>query len=603
MATFRNPYFQPFAEDSIWNTPIGSGATYSPANLEANPGGGSFTPMPSLERVHIVMTPTAPVTVLNQSTVAWNSGNRCAATGGQLGTVRMPATYTVQDTHDSLGHQNDCAAWLAADLRTIQEAQPLARCTASQSGTVLQFAPPGNQDFYGQGVGGSHGGSDLSSIGGSIRVGELRPSGALDPYTHGPTHVLSGNLYGGRYFFRSTTASQLYRYPATVADGYGTQTSPPGYGTVSGATNVTNSQMVMGVLLAIPPSIDITTIGLLSDPGKQLAWTLQNYGMYIADDTAGDGYALAVEDGCNADGSQRRKETEFFNDFGLLMFDRWNHLNTNAWVHDYSLLMTKLSAVTNNTSTTKGGGGVPLQLLADDFSGTFKTEAHAFNNTASALTINVPASTVNGDFLIASIGYTGNLNITAPAGWTHVRSTGTGVTSTDASLSVYWRNANSEPANYVWNFDASGALNGFIWRINNINPNNPISVSGFSNGAGTTISSSGLTTLVNNTLLLNLTTKVLASSAAWTPPFGWSNHSNTTASATIQTMGFEASLYDQVAYPGIMISTDGISTDKWTNQFIALAPNTGAPSSNDLIDGKSSTILPGSTSYKLTLDL
>lgn len=33
----RNPLYWPFAQNSIWNTPIGSGAVYKPANLPAVP--------------------------------------------------------------------------------------------------------------------------------------------------------------------------------------------------------------------------------------------------------------------------------------------------------------------------------------------------------------------------------------------------------------------------------------------------------------------------------------------------------------------------------------------------------------------------------------
>ena len=36
VAETRDPWLWPFAQDSIWNTPIGSNAVYAPANFEPN---------------------------------------------------------------------------------------------------------------------------------------------------------------------------------------------------------------------------------------------------------------------------------------------------------------------------------------------------------------------------------------------------------------------------------------------------------------------------------------------------------------------------------------------------------------------------------------
>src|SRR5947199_350321 len=67
-------------------------------------------------------------------------------------------------------------------------------------------------DLLGTGNSGAHGGSMLSSLGGTIRLGELVPGGAI-------RHALKVNLYGNDdYYYDGSTHG--YRWPATTADGY-----------------------------------------------------------------------------------------------------------------------------------------------------------------------------------------------------------------------------------------------------------------------------------------------------------------------------------------------------------------------------------------------
>ena len=52
----------------------------------------------------------------------------------------------------------------------------------------------------------------------------------------------------------------------------------------------------MGSLLAIPISVDINALGLETTPGRMLAWTLQNYGAYVADNTTRSVFSIETED-------------------------------------------------------------------------------------------------------------------------------------------------------------------------------------------------------------------------------------------------------------------------------------------------------------------
>lgn len=334
----RDPLKQPFASNSIWNMPIGSNARFVRANLNSRPGNNIWAQMPGIDDEKIILKPTAPLVNINYSSAAWTGRNRCSATGGLMYQVPMPSNYIIPNTN-----KNSSAVFLMRDGRTLVQTQPVARCTAG--GPATSFAKFTNVDLYGSGITGAHGGSGLSAIGGSIRLGELRPG-----TTTGPRHALKVNVYAKEALFRCTTRSACSRWPATTSDSYAV-------GWYGSATGNSNTAMKMGALLAIPGSTSITSLGLETTPAKQLAWTLQNYGAYIVDDTYAPGFDISAEDG--PDGSKR---DEFRRDWG---FDMNQKVQGNtAWVRDIQRLMRALSVVDNNSPTSIGGGGTPRQPLA-----------------------------------------------------------------------------------------------------------------------------------------------------------------------------------------------------------------------------------------------
>jgi len=333
----RDPLKQPFSSDSIWNMPIGSEAQYVAANLDGTPGSDEWTPMPQIDDEPIILKPTAPLVALMASSAAWSGANRCNATGGQLAMIPVPANYTLGNSG-----ANNSAAILMQDGRTILQAQPFTRCTACGIATSLLTFP--NEDLYGQGLSGSHGGSYLSAIGGSIRLGELRPG------QQGMKHAIKVNVDSPNALYRCQTKTQCFRWPATTADS-------GAVGDYGAESNNQNTAMKMGALLAIPPSTNINTLGLESEPGKQLAWTLQNYGAYIVDSTGGPAFALGAETG--PDGSLR---DQFQADYGYPFEQRIN--DNTTWSRDMSRLIEALQVVNNNSTTSVGGGGTPRQPLA-----------------------------------------------------------------------------------------------------------------------------------------------------------------------------------------------------------------------------------------------
>jgi hypothetical protein len=334
----RDPLRHPFASTSIWNIPIGTNAQYVPAQLSATPGNSPWAGMPFIDEEKIVLRPAAPLTRLHYNNAAWSGHDRCSPRGGEVVVVPMPRDYVIPNSTE-----NNSAAFLMPDGHTVVQTQPLTRCTAGAAGTSM--ASFSSVDLYGDGVTGAHGGSGLSALGGSIRLGELRPGAST-----GPRHVLKVNVYAQEALFRCTRRRQCFRWPAVTADSYAVGS----YGT---ANDNSNRAMKMGALLAIPYATPIASLHLETAPASQLAWTLQNYGAYIVDDTSAPGFALNVEDG--PDGSKR---AQFKADWGFDMAQKL--VDNSPWRRDMQKLVQALHVVNNNSARSIGGGGAPRQPLA-----------------------------------------------------------------------------------------------------------------------------------------------------------------------------------------------------------------------------------------------
>src|SRR5258706_680652 len=175
--------------------------------------------MPQIDWAIIVLPPDAPITDINYSSAGWSEVSRCSATAdprNPLFQLPMPSTFFVESTLN-----NNSSAFLKPDGRTLIQTQPFTRCappngdgTATTLTERNQFPPV---DLYGDGIRGSHGGSGLSAIGGSVRLGELRP------LSQGPRHALKLGVYSGRDLYKCTTPDDspttgCYRWPAVNAD-------------------------------------------------------------------------------------------------------------------------------------------------------------------------------------------------------------------------------------------------------------------------------------------------------------------------------------------------------------------------------------------------
>ena len=184
----------------------------------------------------------------------------------------------------------------------------------------------------------------MSALGGTIRLGELRPG------QQGPRHALKVNVNSTHDLYNCATFTDCYRWPAPTAD-TGAQSE---YGTEN---NNQNKATKMGALLALPASVDINSLGLTSEPGRQLAWTLQNYGAYVVDSTGGPAFAIEAELGPAALSAH-----QFQSDYGYPLEQRVR--NNTPWSTDLQKIVAALAVVNNNSATRVGGGGTPRQPLA-----------------------------------------------------------------------------------------------------------------------------------------------------------------------------------------------------------------------------------------------
>ncbi len=319
----------PFASTSIWNVPIGDGAQLVPAHIAASEQIGNFA-----EEEVIVLEPGAPMVDLLESHADWDPGrDRCVPEPGGVVVDRVPIPAGFM-TEPELGATDDnAAAILRPDGRTLHQSQPVVRCASGTATTHYRFD---DVDLYGDGIVGAHGGSALSALGGTIRLGELVPHGVI-------RHALKIVIQPRYYHYDSADESPGFRWPASTADGHAslTYTGP-------------EPALEMGSLLALPPDFDVDT--LRTEPARIVARAARDYGIYVVDSAGFDSYSLAVEwspDGRVIDEFQREWNMPFVQED-----------LAHPWSTDLAAIITHLHVVANNRPESPGGGGIPRVPLA-----------------------------------------------------------------------------------------------------------------------------------------------------------------------------------------------------------------------------------------------
>jgi hypothetical protein len=327
----RDPLAWPFASNSIWNMPIGANAQYEDVDIGSR-GVGVDTDWFIVTKESDPLVPTYLPPTFGEGRASGTTPQPQAQWHPELGEpIHVPSDLIIPDAVTSGGSYftpNNSSAFLSPDGKTLDQFNVTAR---TQADAPLYGYRVGKQDIYGNGTYGGHLGSGMSSIGGSIRKGEL----LNDQPIH---HALKLDIWGKYLHYDSSDPTPGYRWPAALADGG----APSQY---QGA----NPALEMGSLLAIPPSVTAESLGLTTTAGKKLFQALQNYGGYIVDDSGFDYNYLCVEH----DAEQEYKATT-----GHAISDDAG-LNT-----DFNKLIGAVAVVNNNGSTSVGGGGTPRRPLA-----------------------------------------------------------------------------------------------------------------------------------------------------------------------------------------------------------------------------------------------
>ncbi len=326
IAPSRDPRFWPFSSDSVWNLPIGAFAVYVPAGIAQSTARGMTTD-PDI----LILEPAAPIAPVYLNSDAWTGRSRCDAQGGILFEAPIPAGFVVPGAAPG-STPNHAVAILDADGETLFQGQPYTHCTADGPVTMWWFQNA--EDLDGSGTDGGHGGSKLSSIGGTIRLGELVPGGVI-------RHTMKVSLDGlaNLYF---NTSNQGFRWPAKTADFC-----------ASICYGGTNPALRMGALLALPASLDLDGMGLETEPAKIFARALQDYGAYVVDNAGWSVYGLDVE--FSPTGSV---EEEFASSWGFSMTPDSKDV---PWARDMDRIFSALNVVDNwdlsNWQTVSASGG------------------------------------------------------------------------------------------------------------------------------------------------------------------------------------------------------------------------------------------------------
>lgn len=266
----RDATLQPFRSNSVWNLPIGQGATYADTT---DPATRDFIAT-SLQGVSITTWAnwneySHPITFASASdpraTVTdYNDASRS-------GIYNVPATAPIALGSDKHMHIINPAR------SHIDEAW----ATTRQSPTAYRVGRHHRIDLYGTGLGPqagvrAYGGS---AVGGLIRAWETTPTHAK--YTGKIQHALAVAVDRVQLYYSSGWSgydatgygtAKGYVWPATEQD-WGSETTYKG-------------QVPMGAYFAIPPSVDINALGLTAE-GRMVAQALQDFGAYVTDATGG----------------------------------------------------------------------------------------------------------------------------------------------------------------------------------------------------------------------------------------------------------------------------------------------------------------------------
>jgi hypothetical protein len=282
----RDPFLQPFSSQSIWNTPVGDQIAFVAEsdpmtlllrNQNAGGPGGSFAWIGRDAMSVVLQSETDPLATWQykgrSATSPWSYGGPIANGSFQIKTPRNLQFYG-NDRYGIIVTSNKHQAvetWSSSYVPATN---------SYQATYVVQT------DLYGTGIASRPNTSEgIRAFGGSLLGGLIRCS-ELDAASipHAIAVVISPNQA------KAGTRSEDQRvWPASVTD--------------NGSTETYKGLIPMGAMIAIPQSIDLTTLGLSAE-GLALARAYQNFGGYVVDTATNTLILASLDAGCNATKAQ-----------------------------------------------------------------------------------------------------------------------------------------------------------------------------------------------------------------------------------------------------------------------------------------------------------
>ena len=256
--TLRVAALHPFASTSVWNTAIGSGATFE---AKTGPRTASF-----LTAKPVINSATWSTPVFRATSTDVLATLKSVRTNQQW-TIRIPSTAT--GALGTGGYADGHATIVQPDGRTSYDTYKLRKV----SSTVWEAQVAKVTDLHGTGTHLGVRAAGTPMLAGLIRAHELRDLKI--------NHALAVAV-------PNTVLKSGFVWPAKSQD-------------TDGATAYAG-QVPMGSLLAIPGSVNVSALGL-SPEGLALGKALQNYGAYVVDRAGMD--ALYCETSCDPTATAR----------------------------------------------------------------------------------------------------------------------------------------------------------------------------------------------------------------------------------------------------------------------------------------------------------
>lgn len=343
----RDPLRQPYASTSIWNTPIGSQARYVPTPVRAR-GFAVHTDW------FVVTRSTDP---LERTLLPSPGPDPCASrtpprvSGPAQERRRVPRSLVILPREAAAGSRpgpGTASAFLQPDGRTLVSYGSTARCLP---GGPLHARWAGRSSLYGDGLTGGEAGSGMSSIGGSLRAGELLGPGPV-------RHALKLRL-PARYLFHDGETDG-FRWPARGADDGASLR-------YAGKARALRT----GALLALPPAATAAGLRVETPAGRVLLAALRDHGAYVAGESGTAVPTLAVE---------RRAQIEYRKATARALD------GDPALQAEVRRMLAAVAVVDDNTPTSIGGEGVPRVEPPPPL----RTEAERTGPTATASPVASP---------------------------------------------------------------------------------------------------------------------------------------------------------------------------------------------------------------------